>query len=406
MTLPVSDAEPQAAAAAIDLLQRLVAISSASGDRDGLARMAEQLGAECTARGLRTEILARPGAGGASLPLLVARGPRVAEQHLLVIGHLDTVLAASPARREGDRLYATGAIDMKGGLAAFLAALDLARRRGTPVPEDLLLLVVPDEEVSGEIAHAATAEFGGQDRALWVIEPGEPAAGGAETIVAGRRGMFDWRLTVTGLAAHSGLHFWQGRSAIDAAARWTAFAVATSRPGDGPTVNAARLVGGDRGFVEDLPRAHSLLGSHRQLNIVPDRAIVEGEARFLRATESEGIERRLRELAAELAEATGCSLELRRGATVPPVDPRGPHAHWSSRVVELAARRGWRLEIEEARGGISFPNFLPDPSRLPVLDGLGPVGGGMHTRDEWVSLPSLARRVVLLADLLAADATR
>jgi glutamate carboxypeptidase len=54
------------------------------------------------------------------------------------------------------------------------------------------------------------------------------------------------------------------------------------------------------------------------------------------------------------------------------------------------------------RGGISFPNFLPDPATLPVLDGLGPVGGGMHTRGEYVSLVSLERRVALLADLLEA----
>jgi glutamate carboxypeptidase len=72
--------------------------------------------------------------------------------------------------------------------------------------------------------------------------------------------------------------------------------------------------------------------------------------------------------------------------------------------VALAARRGWRLDLEEERGGISFLNFLPDPGRVPVLDGLGPVGGGMHTREEFVGLTSLRRRIVLLADLLAADA--
>ncbi len=69
----------------------------------------------------------------------------------------------------------------------------------------------------------------------------------------------------------------------------------------------------------------------------------------------------------------------------------------------LAAAAGWRLEIEEERGGISFPNFLPDPDRIPVLDGLGPIGGGMHTREEYVELRSLGRRIVLLADLLGED---
>ena len=52
----------------------------------------------------------------------------------------------------------------------------------------------------------------------------------------------------------------------------------------------------------------------------------------------------------------------------------------------LAAARGFRLEVEDDRGGISFPNFLTDPCRIPVIDGLGPVGDGMHTREEWLDL--------------------
>ena len=69
---------------------------------------------------------------------------------------------------------------------------------------------------------------------------------------------------------------------------------------------------------------------------------------------------------------------------------------------EIGGRAGWRLEIEDDRGGISFSNFLPDPSAIPILDGLGPVGGGMHTREEFMELESLDRRIALLADLLAA----
>ncbi len=83
------------------------------------------------------------------------------------------------------------------------------------------------------------------------------------------------------------------------------------------------------------------------------------------------------------------------------MDPHGPGRALVERAVALAAQRGWRLEVEEDRGGISLPNFLPCTVAVPVLDGLGPVGSGMHTREERVSLTSLSRRVVLLADLLA-----
>jgi glutamate carboxypeptidase len=392
-----------ASAAALSLLERLIAISSPSGDLTGLDRMASTLAEECARRGLEPEISRRPDGTGRELPVLLARGPARGGRHLLVIGHMDTVLPAAAPRREGDRLFATGSIDMKGGLAAFLGALDLARARGSAMPGDLLLVVAPDEEVAGPLARQAPMEWGAGARAVWVIEPGEPAGEG-ETIVAGRRGLFDWRLEVGGRSAHSGLHYWQGRSAIAAAAAWCAAATALSRPDGGPTVNVARFVGGDSGFVGDLASAAALLHTSRQLNVVPDRALVEGEARFLSAGEGEEMVRRLEELTAETALRTGCQLEFHRDTMVPPVDPRGLSSAWCDRAVELAARRGWRLEVERDRGGISFPNFLADPAAQPVLDGLGPVGGGMHTRGEYVSIASLERRVALLADLLQADA--
>jgi glutamate carboxypeptidase len=384
----------------VQLLRELTAISSPSGDLPGLRRITERLGAELAARGLTPEILEEAGEGGAPQPILVARGADTSRGHLLLIGHMDTVLPASEPRIEDGRLVATGAIDMKGGLAAFLGALDLLAHRGVKPPDDLLLVVVPDEEIGGPISHSAMQRWEEGARALWVLEPGEPA-GDAETMVAGRRGMFDWRLTVKGQAAHSGLHYWDGRSALAAVARWCTEAQALSARNGGPTVNVGRLVAGDTSFVENLASAHALLGTERQLNVVPDRAVTEGEARFLRRAEESGIETRLRSLADRIATETGTEMVFTRQPLIPPVDPDGPHGALCERAVALAAAHGWTLEIERERGGISFPNFLSDPGRLPVLDGLGPVGGGMHTREEYLELRSLQRRVVLLADLLS-----
>lgn len=387
---------------ALSHLRELTAISSPSGDPSGLHRMAERLGAALDERGLATEVRDEPGEGGQLLPVLYARGPQTSNGHLLLIGHLDTVLPAAEPRLDSDRLVATGAIDMKGGLVAFLGALDLLRHRGQTPPSDLLLVVVPDEEVGGVLSKAAVRQWGETARGLWVLEPGEPA-GDAETIVAGRRGMFQWRLQVRGQAAHSGLHYWEGRSALAAAAHWVVQAEALSQRDGGPTINTGRLVGGDATFVEDLNAAAPLLGTERQLNVVPDRAIAEGEARFLRAEESAGLRRRLESLARDASVTTHTEMILATDNFIPPVDPKGPFCGVCHRAAALAAERGWRLEVEEERGGISFPNFLPDPGRIPILDGLGPVGGGMHTREEFVDLRSLRRRIVLLADLMAED---
>jgi glutamate carboxypeptidase len=388
----------------LDLLRELTGISSPSGDPEGLQRMAERLAAALKERGLSTEIREEPSAeAGQPLPVLHAQGADISRGHLLLIGHLDTVLPAAEPRIEDGRLVATGGIDMKGGLATLAGALDLLRHRGQAHSPDLLFVAVPDEEVGGELSRSAVKRWGESARALWVLEPGEPTGGG-ETIVAGRRGMFQWQLEARGQASHSGLHYWEGRSALIAAARWAAKAEALSRRDGGPTVNVGRLVAGDATFVDDLAASASLLGTERQLNVVPDRAVAEGEARFLRAIESDELARALEALARDVAVETGTSVTFGQGQFIPPVDPYGPQTAWTRRAVDLAADRGWELEIETERGGISFPNFLPDPGRIPVLDGLGPVGGGMHTREEFVDLESLARRIVLLADLLAVDA--
>ncbi|MEO8197451.1 MAG: M20/M25/M40 family metallo-hydrolase, partial [Thermoanaerobaculia bacterium] len=236
---------------AVDLLARLASESSPSDDLRGLRRMARILAAELGARGLEVAIHDEPDEHGVALPVVSASTPAHAggEPHLpiLLIGHFDTVLPAIPPRREGERLFATGAIDMKGGIVVFLKALDLLARRGTPLPA-LRLVLVPDEEVGGAISRRSVATAGTAASALWVLEPGE-RRGAGETLVTGRRGMFHWRLAARGRTAHSGLAFWQGRSALVAAAEWIERAAALSRPEGGPTVNVARVVAGEAALV-------------------------------------------------------------------------------------------------------------------------------------------------------------
>ncbi|MGD1147822.1 MAG: M20/M25/M40 family metallo-hydrolase [Thermoanaerobaculaceae bacterium] len=401
MALKPEIVPPEIFAKTKQLLVELCAISSASGDLQGLPAIAARVAAELSPRGLAPEIIPEDDGDGGSLPLLVARGPRVGEHPLVLVGHMDTVLDAIPPRLEGHRLWATGALDMKGGLAMLIGALDLLAARGEKPPDDLMLVVVPDEEVSGHISERAVRRWCEGARALLVIEPGE-ARGDAETLVAGRRGLTEWRLEVTGRASHSGLAYWYGRSAVAAAADWVVQAQAMSENGPGATVNVARMVAGDADFVNGLATHHALLGTSRRRNVVSDRALAEGEARYLKPADGLRTMERLARLTQRIAAEREVSMTLLPGTSVPPVDPTGPGAPIAAQVTRLAAERGWRLEVEEDRGGISFPNYIADPSKVPIVDGLGPVGDGMHTREEYLDLRSLERRIVLLADLLAA----
>ena len=205
-------------------------------------------------------------------------------------------------------------------------------------------------------------------------------------------------------SAHAGNAFWQGRSALDAAAEFCLEARRLAAPDQGPTVNAGRLIAGDKSFVEDLAAGASWVGTARQINVVPDRALVEGEARFLRRADGERLPGDMAALAERIARQRRVEAELEIRSTLPPVEPTAASRRWARLAAAAAERHGWRIEADEERGGISFPNFLPDPGAIPILDGLGPTGGGMHTREEFVDLDSLDRRIVLLAELL--EATR
>ncbi len=112
------------------LLSDLCSISSASGDVEGLYKVADRLAAELTALGMMAQIHAEPGINGRALPVLVAGDASDDEPATLLIGHLDTVLPATAPRLDDGRLFGTGALDMKGGFAALVGALRELRREG------------------------------------------------------------------------------------------------------------------------------------------------------------------------------------------------------------------------------------------------------------------------------------
>ena len=357
---------------AVHFLEGMCGISSPSGDVSGLTRVAEQVAEEVEGFGLTPEIRHEVGMDGHAQPVLMAHGPAAGERFTLLIGHLDTVLPAVPPRLHEDRLEGTGALDMKGGFAALCGALETLRMRGLRPPDDIMLLAVPDEEVGGPISEKMVQRYGENARTVLVLEPGEVRAA-SETLVAGRRGLTVWRLDARGRAAHSGLAYWEGRSALAAAAGWSAEVQRLSQRGGGPLVNVGRIVGGDSEFVQDLGEEHHFIGTSQRLNVVPDRCIVEGEVRYLSLEDRDRTLGEMGTLADAEGERWGVELFLEEVQHIPAVNPDGPGAVLADRLVAGAEREGWTLEIERDRGGVSFPNFLPDPAAVPVLDGLGPV---------------------------------
>src|ERR1700683_875238 len=136
--------------------------------------------------------------------------------NLVFAGHTDVVPAGAesswrhpPLRGEveGDVLYGRGAVDMKGGIACFVAAaLDhVAANGGRPKRGSISLLITGDEEsvaVNGTIKLLQWAAGRGEkfDHCL-LGEPSNVETLG-DTIKAGRRGSLNGTLIVTGRQGH------------------------------------------------------------------------------------------------------------------------------------------------------------------------------------------------------------
>lgn len=145
-------------------------------------------------------------------------GPDNGEPGLLFLGHSDVVPAgpgwsAPPfvTRVDGDRLIGRGATDMKGGLAAIIAAMRTIDHESLERPVSILVTADEEDRATG-IAHELAHPLRGAALACVVAEPTNLDC------VIGCRGAMNVIVTVHGLAAHAGNPD-DGASAIVAAAR-------------------------------------------------------------------------------------------------------------------------------------------------------------------------------------------
>jgi glutamate carboxypeptidase len=273
--------------------------------------------------------------------------------------------------RDG-RLYGPGALDMKAGVAMALAAiraLNTLEIRTRPIT----LLLNSDEEVGSPVSRPITERLALASAAVLVLEPAQGLA-----CKTARKGIADYRLEVTGVAAHSGVDFERGHSAILELARLLEKVAAFNRPALGRTVNPGVIGGGTRS------------------NVVAAHAWAEIDVRIARASDAKTVAKVFRTLRSS---DPHCTLKVTGGLNRPPMERTPGTVALYKHARRLAANLGFELG-EAATGGGSDGNFTAALG-VPTLDGLGAVGEGAHAAHESIVLEHLIPRTALLAALLA-----
>jgi acetylornithine deacetylase len=287
---------------------------------------------------------------------------------IMLCGHLDTVGVEgmtnpfTPRVADG-RLYGRGSQDMKGGVAAMIAAaVELARdwKRGK-----LIVACVADEEYESLGAEALVQEWTA-DAAI-VTEPTDL------TMAVGHKG-FAWiEITTTGRAAH-GSRPREGRDAI---------------------VDMARVLleldAKDRELQARPPSEHqgtaslhaSIISGGRELSVYPDRCVLQIERRTVTGEEDSVIVREINSILESLHAADHAFHADARLMTSRPPYRLNPAEPLPRALGAALASRG----LSSAPVGMSFwtdAAVLAGAGIPSVL--FGPGGAGLHSIEEYVNL--------------------
>jgi glutamate carboxypeptidase len=295
---------------------------------------------------------------------------------ILLLGHLDTVwplgtLESMPCRLSEGRLWGPGTLDMKAGVAMALTALEMLAEANL-LRREIVLLLNSDEEIGSPASRPIIERIARECDAVYVLEPAQGFA-----YKTARKGVGDWKIAVTGVAAHAGADFEKGVNAIRELARAIETVSAWTDLKRGLTVSAGKIGGGTKS------------------NVIPAESWAEVDVRIMRAADGPRIGRKF---AALKAANPRCTLTVTGGINRPPMQRSRGTVRLYLRAQELARELGFALD-EAAAGGGSDGNFTAALG-IPTLDGMGAVGGGAHARHESVIVEHLASRTALLAGML------
>lgn len=362
----------------IEELRELCAIDSDSHYKPGLDLMADRVGERMRKLGMQTTIVERDVWGNDVIGIMQGEG----SGNVLLLGHTDTVYpigtaADRPVRIEGESAYGPGVCDMKGCILSALYAIEALVAMGKRPFAELRFLCVSDEEIL--YRHSIDLIEGmcqGCQGAL-VLE----AARENGDIVSARKGNAGYTLAAHGRSAHAGVEPEKGYNAIIEIAHQVLQFQSLMGWREGITINAGLISGGTA------------------INVVPEHAQARFDLRYLHTADRIATEARWQEMM-NRQRVAGVELTLETSPDSKEPMVRTPESlKLAQQAQEIALMLGFSMN-HVATGGSSDGSYVSHYG-VPVLDGLGPVGGLDHSPGEHLVVSSVAPRTALLAGLLA-----
>lgn len=314
---------------------------------------------------------------------LLGRRAGAGGKRVLLLGHADTVFpagtaAARPMSIHGNKIMGPGTCDMKAGLLAGLYAVQALDAAGFRDYGAIHFLVVSDEEIHDRGSLPLIRRTARESDVAFTLE----AARANGDIVTARKTAVWATVRVEGKAAHAGVEPEKGRSAIVALMRHLIAIDALNSFRPGVTVNIGRIEGGT------------------QPNVVAEAARAELDLRAWRDADIPDLLDAIRaQVSMAVLPGTRATLDVKLEGAMPAMERTPAVAALEAATQRLAGELGFAV-AGASTGGASDASFVAAEG-VPVLDGLGPIGGLDHSPDEYIELASIVPRSALLARLIA-----
>ena len=354
-------------------LEHYVNMDTPSGGKEALDTQGAQLREEFLAVGADVITHERP--GGNLLECRIGKGPK----QILFLGHMDTVfpvgtVAKHPYTRSGNILTGPGVLDMKSGV---LMILEIFRHFSGQMPQDwsLVALLNCDEEIGSLQSSPRILELARESEACLCMEPSKP---GYCTVA--RKGLITFTIHTSGVAAHSGVNYHLGHSAIQALSRIINNLYTLRDDGKSISINVGGISGGTG-----------------KGNVVADTAGLIAEVRFYEPDLAAPLLKAIETFAADTGNPKVDST-LTVLAQRPPMQQTDASRALYEKARACAEANGLVME-PRTHGGGSDGSFAASVG-IPVIDGMGAEGEFSHTLDEYVKADTILQRLQTCIDLI------
>ena len=367
----------------LDFLTLLLSIDSQSKNIAGVNQVQRILGDKLSQMGGTIHYFTNPlKISGDLLLAKFGKGNPVAT----LVAHADTVLKnnATPFLREKDRLTAPGIADNKGGLFILLKGVQDYIAKVANSSLSFQVLISPNEELGSLGWHEKFREIGKSSPILLGFEP----AMGEGHLIGARRGNLWYQIQVYGIGGHTGR---EGRHSVNATHELAA-KITKIHQLEKNTDNVSLNMG-------------SLKTSPEQFNMICNLASAKLDFRFSTFEDRDRLHKEIIDIISTPQiihpHEKYCYSLYSIEDDCPPLEsnPRAKKmGEFYKNLLFFVEKR--EFEIYHS-GGAADINYMAAPNSI-TLDGLGPIGGNLHTTNEFVVTSSLFSRAETLTRFLTA----